>query len=75
MTVSELMKILENEPGDKPVIIPGYEGDYDDVKETQTINVILNANTTRWYYGAHQEINDKSNLKPGQKTTKALLLS
>lgn len=57
MTVNELIEQLKMVPGDSPVVIPGYEGGYDNPKVT-TGTMVQDTNWTGedkglWYMGRH----------------------
>lgn len=53
MNVGELIEKLKTYPQDLRVVVHGYEDGYEDVTDFEIIKVILNVNTTRWYYGDH----------------------
>ena len=54
MTVSELIKHLQNYPGDMRVLTLGYEGGYDDVR-IRTEDIIFDHNDKdTWYIGPHE---------------------
>ena len=59
MTVSELIEQLKMVPGDSMVVIPGYEGGFDNPSlETKDIVVDYNWNgktKEEWYMGRHGE--------------------
>lgn len=57
MTVNELIEQLKKVPGDSMVVIPGYEGGYDN-PEIISSTLILDANwdgkeKNHWYNGRH----------------------
>lgn len=59
MTVRELIDILQKMPQDTLVVIPGYEGGYDNPSvSTSTLIADTNWNSVKnekitWYYGRH----------------------
>ena len=54
MTVSELIKNLQNYPADMPVLTLGYEGGYNDT-ELKTEEIVFNfSKNDAWYYGPHE---------------------
>jgi hypothetical protein len=57
MTVAELIEMLKAVPQDSMVVIPGYEGGFDNPSvHTDTLVVDTNwdgNNKTTWYYGRH----------------------
>ena len=54
MTVSELIEMLKNYPGDMRVIVNGYEGGYND-PSVKTEPVVFDYNDAdKWYYGSHE---------------------
>lgn len=59
MTVNELIEQLKNVPGDSLVVIPGYEGGYDN-PEVMSNTLILDTNWNGkekefWYIGRHDQ--------------------
>lgn len=59
MTVRELIELLQKVPQDSMVVVPGYEGGYDNPKIT-TSTLIPDANwggdkKKTWYNGRHDE--------------------
>ena len=54
MTISELIEQLKKYPSDTRVIIPGYEGGYDDIKEIQEEAIVLNFNDPNSCEGVHE---------------------
>lgn len=59
MTVAELIAQLKNLPGDMMVVIPGYEGGYDNPMVTSS-TLIPNTNwdgerKSHWYFGRHDQ--------------------
>ena len=59
MTVSELIDALSKVPLDSPVVIPGYEGGYDN-PEVKTGTIVLDTNwdgqsKILWYNGRHDK--------------------
>ena len=56
MTVSELVEMLKNCPGDMRILTLGYEGGYNDTKLT-TDEVVFNfSKNDAWYYGPHESV-------------------
>lgn len=54
MTVSELIEQLKNYPGDMRVLVPGYEGGYNDTG-LKTKEIVFNfSKNDAWYYGPHE---------------------
>jgi hypothetical protein len=52
MNVKELIEKLMPLPEDNPVVIRGYEGGVDDLKNVEEVKIKKNVNTS-WYYGPH----------------------
>lgn len=76
MKVKELIEQLQQYNPETLVLIPGYEGGYEDVKRIEKIGVVLNYNKES-YYGPHELIDniiDKSKLQT-LPITKALVIS
>ena len=67
MTVSELIEMLQNYPGDTRVVFHGYEGGYCDVNNIEFVPIELNVNTES-YFGPH------GNCLPGEHDELALLI-
>ena len=62
MTVAELIEMLKNVPQDSMVVIPGYEGGYDNPSIT-TEDIIVDQNwngygKNEWYNGRHGNVHD-----------------
>jgi hypothetical protein len=54
MTVNELIRTLQNYPGDTRVLTLGYEAGYDDIR-VDTRNIIFDYNEKdTWYFGPHE---------------------
>jgi len=54
MTVSELIEMLKNYPGDTRVLTLGYEAGLDDIS-VESDSVVFDTNTTdTWYNGQHE---------------------
>lgn len=54
MTVGNLIELLNAQDQNLPVMVRGYEAGVDDVTSIRRMKVVLNANTTEWYYGDHE---------------------
>lgn len=71
MTVAELIAQLKNLPGDMMVVIPGYEGGFDD-PNIHSSTLIPNANWDgkdkyHWFNGKHApyfEMESEGNVQP-----------
>lgn len=59
MTVRDLIEHLERYPGDKRVVVNGYEEGYDDLSPDQidVVNIALNTGENSWE-GQHRDIYD-----------------
>ena len=55
MIVKELIEKLQELDPNLPVLVDGYEGGCNDLKELSEIEVIRDVNT-QWYYGAHEKV-------------------
>ena len=56
MTVSELVEMLKNCPGDMRILTLGYEGGYNDI-ELKTEEIVFNfSKNDAWYYGPHESV-------------------
>lgn len=57
MTVRELIEHLERYPGDKRVVVNGYEEGYDDLSPDQidVVKIALNTGMANWE-GRHRDI-------------------
>jgi hypothetical protein len=60
MTVAELIEELNKLPQDMLVLVPGYEGGYDNIEVQRNGTVLLNDNwdgqeKLSWYNGRHSE--------------------
>ena len=54
MTVSELIEQLKSYPADMRVLVPGYEGGYNDTG-LKTEEIVFNfSKNDAWYYGPHE---------------------
>jgi hypothetical protein len=68
MTVSELIKNLQNYPADMPVLTLGYEGGLNDVY-IKSDTVVFNVNSKdTWYYGPHEYAGYDNNDDPNPGT-------
>ncbi|RZD18995.1 MAG: hypothetical protein EVG15_02515 [Candidatus Acididesulfobacter diazotrophicus] len=54
ISAGELIKELKKYPPETRVVIPGYEGGYDDIKELKEISLVLDCYIPD-YYGRHEE--------------------
>ena len=52
MTVGQLMELLSKADPNDSVVLPGYEGNENDVSEVVIGSIKVNQNGA-WYYGAH----------------------
>lgn len=59
MTVQELIAKLQQFEPSKRVIIPGYEGGYNDITTVENEPICLNVNSA-WYYGPHDRPNEEN---------------
>jgi len=77
MTVTELMATLAKFPANARVVIPGYEGGYDDLTVEDIVSGRLALNVhTEWYYGPHVRVGDYHHAKrPDAPEEDAVLLS
>jgi hypothetical protein len=77
MTVNELIEALNHYPGDMRVLVPGYEGGYDDAG-LKTEEIVFNVNDKdTWYYGPHESIKFADNylkVVEGRTGTKCLIV-
>jgi len=55
MKVGELIELLKTAPQDLEVLVPGYEGGFDDITRAVTDYVTFNANK-EWWMGSHDVI-------------------
>jgi hypothetical protein len=66
MTVSDLIKELQDLPPTMRVVKSGLEGGYSDITMIESIPIKLNQNTS-WWYGKHEEcdlnVSDETALK------------
>lgn len=62
MTVSELIKILQEQPKGLRVVVNGYEDGYDDLTPEQIKVTSIGLNTGKHHYeGAHGDLADAKN--------------
>jgi hypothetical protein len=54
MTVKELIELLSKENPDKLVLVTGYEGGYDPLKEVRQIKVKLGS-SENWWDGEYED--------------------
>ena len=57
MKVKELIETLSQLDPELMVVIRGYEGGVDEIKNYKLCNIWLNAND-EWYYGRHESLSD-----------------
>jgi len=57
MKVKELIELLQTLPQDSDVVVAGYEGGVQDIKEATVCEVNCNVHN-EWYYGAHEVIDE-----------------
>lgn len=55
MTIQELTTLLSQYPPDTRVVVPGYEGGFNDITIHKHIQLKLDANK-EWWYGQHEEV-------------------
>lgn len=55
MTVAELMQILAAQPGERRVVVDGYEGGVDDIEGVDVVAIMPNANAVRQGLGYRGE--------------------
>lgn len=60
MTVAQLIEKLSQHPPDAHVIVPGYEGGYEDVTDIEPTKIKLNVHD-EWYYGPHDDAKGDGN--------------
>lgn len=60
MKVKELIEQLQQYNPETLVLIPGYEGGYEDIRRIEKTGVVLNYHKES-YYGPHELIDDISN--------------
>ena len=76
MTVSELIRILQNHAADLRVVVNGYEDGYDDLspRQIRVVKISLNTGKHPWE-GAHGEPDGLSRSEPDDaKSVEALVL-
>jgi hypothetical protein len=73
MTIQELVEALSNFPPDTPVVVRGYEGGFNDIRDVVALDIQLNVNTI-WYYGAHGPNTDISQPVPDIPFTNVVYL-
>jgi hypothetical protein len=54
MNVEELIKYLQAYPSHARVVVPGYEGGYDDITLVKEISIKPTADS-KWYYGRYEK--------------------
>jgi hypothetical protein len=55
MIIKELIEKLQKLDSNLPVLVNGYEGGCNDIKDLTEIQVIRDVNL-EWYYGAHEKV-------------------
>ena len=71
MTINELIEQLKNYPGDMRVLVPGYEGGYNDTG-LKTEEIVFNfPKNDAWYYGPHECVR----LAEADKGTQCLIVT
>lgn len=55
MTVAELMHILASQPGERRVVVDGYEGGLDDIETVDIVAIMPDANAVRQGLGYRGE--------------------
>jgi len=58
MKVKELIEILQEKDPEQIVVVPGYEGGYNDVAAVDSVKLKLDVNSS-WYYGKHDDVSDE----------------
>ena len=64
MNVRELIEFLLKEDPEARVVVPGYEGGYDDLTVVKQISLSLNENLETSYLGSHEELEYSSKTIP-----------
>lgn len=59
MTAKELIEHLRHLPPETKICVRGYEGGLDYACKFRQAKIINNVNK-EWYYGQHEEVDDKS---------------
>jgi len=54
LTVKELMEMLATFPDNMPVLLPGYEGGYNDFENVVGPDTFFEDFYESWYYGKHE---------------------
>lgn len=63
MTVAGLIDCLKTMPQDLMVVVNGYEGGVNELKDPiPVVHLVLNVNTA-WYYGRHEESNEPTGVQ------------
>jgi len=57
MRVKELIQELSKLPEDLIVVVRGYEGGINELRDVESMEIALNVNTA-WYYGKHEDASD-----------------
>lgn len=55
MIIKEMIEILQKLDPNLPILLNGYEGGCNDLKDLTEIQVIRDVNL-EWYYGAHEKV-------------------
>ena len=72
MKVKELIELLQQHDQESRVVIPGYEGGYNDISGANSYDICLNV-YDQWYYGDHELITETVNHRDYQ-IEKAVIL-
>jgi hypothetical protein len=64
MNVGELISKLQELDPNLRVVLPGYEGGFDDLNSFDQIKIVLNFND-RWYYGSHERLERSDDVDGG----------
>lgn len=67
MKIKDLIEILSQFNPETRVIVAGYEGGFNDLTSIKPIQIKLNVNK-KWYYGAHDKINQIINQDSSNST-------
>lgn len=74
MTAKELINFLSKLDPETRIFTRGYEGGFDDVSKTLTVeDYVLNVNR-EWYYGSHGKLNKDEKLPKEKEVVKGVCL-